>query len=122
MYFPFTLVIILSHIHVSSCFADSSVVAVDSRVSYRSEDPTVGGGTLAAFYGMTGANLDVSQYMNETSEVYAEMIEIAAGIRAVLEDPSFTMIGENIDIIRDAFVESTGKGQPWQVRVPSFHE
>jgi hypothetical protein len=43
------------------------------------------------------------------------MNTVAAAVRAILENSTFTMIGEDISILRDAFTTSKDAGKPWQI-------
>lgn len=93
----------------------ATFVTFDTRLSHRSKDPTLNSNTWGAFFPFGTANMDVSQYSNESSPVYDEMIATAAGVAAVLESDEFTLIGQDQDILRKHFEASAKAGQPWQI-------
>jgi alkaline phosphatase D len=93
----------------------ATIVAIDTRVSHRSEDPTVNSNTWGSFFPLATAYTDVSQYTNESSPVFAEIREVAEGVHATLDSDEYTMIGEDIQILKDNFEASKSSGQTWQI-------
>jgi hypothetical protein len=120
----------------------ATIVAFDTRITHRSMAPTLAGASKSialpflltyleswshlfllfystdwnAFFPFATAHTDVSQYMNQSSTSYEEMMTIAESIRERLEDPDVTMIGESKDtILKEAFAASKAAGKPWQI-------
>ena len=93
----------------------ATIVTFDTRVSHRSEDPTINSSTWGAFFPFATANTDVTQYRNESSQAYLDMLEVAAGVASLLESDEYTMIGDDINILRTNLQASKDAGQPWQI-------
>ena len=93
----------------------ATIVTFDTRISHRSKDPTINSNNWGAFFPFATANTDVSKYENATSPVVQELMTVAEGVHQVLDSDNFTLIGEDIQVLKEAFKESTDKGQPWQI-------
>eukprot|EP00977_Amphora_coffeiformis_P009290 scaffold2103_cov185-Amphora_coffeaeformis.AAC.35 len=93
----------------------ATIVTFDTRMSHRSEDPTIGGSTWGAFFPFATSNKDVTQYSNQSSQAYTDMLDVAADVASLLESEEYTMIGEDIDILRTNLQASKDAGQPWQI-------
>jgi phosphodiesterase/alkaline phosphatase D-like protein len=93
----------------------ATIVAFDTRISHRSQEPTLAGATWGSFFGLAGTETDINQYLNTSSDAYDAMIEAADSVRVLQEDPSFTMIGDDIQTLETAFSQSKAAGQPWQI-------
>lgn len=93
----------------------ATFVTFDTRISHRSKDPTLNSGTTSLFLEFASTNMDVSQYSNESSPVYAKLQQVASGVQKLLENPELTMIGDDLNYLQEAFSESKKKGQTWQI-------
>ena len=71
----------------------ASIVAVDTRITDRSKEPTLGSG-FADFAGYAYANANVSAYYDTDSEVRQTFELIAAGAYNKYWNPEYTMVGE----------------------------
>lgn len=99
----------------------ASFVAVDTRVSRRSREPTLlhesgstGLWTLENFVPFCSANLNTSAYAEPPLD--DELFAVKETILAVMNDPEFTQISEEQkDFIIDTFSNSKAAGKPWQV-------
>jgi alkaline phosphatase D len=95
----------------------ATFVGFDTRISHRSEEPTLNSNTWEGFFPLAATYPDVAEYRNESSPAYTMMIDQAEATRLVQENETFTLIGESIEILRENFASSKEKGQPWQVWV-----
>lgn len=93
----------------------ATFMTFDTRVSYRSEDPTVGQGPLDSFGVLAATYTNVSEYSDPATEAYAEFQKAANEEIAIQYDPQYSMIGDYIDLLRDTFGNSTEAGKPWQI-------
>mmetsp|Transcript_7305 Transcript_7305/g.13866 ORF Transcript_7305/g.13866 Transcript_7305/m.13866 type:complete len:109 (-) Transcript_7305:1171-1497(-) len=77
----------------------ASIVALDTRVTKRSMEPTLAS-VFADFAGFAFINSNMTAYYDPTSEVRQTFEAIAHGTKERMNDPSFTMIGEdNVDLV-----------------------
>lgn len=77
----------------------ASIVALDTRVTKRSMEPTLAS-VFADFAGYAFSNLNMTSYYDPTSEVRQTFEEISRGTKERINDPSFTMIGdENVELV-----------------------
>eukprot|EP00522_Entomoneis_paludosa_P017475 CAMPEP_0172452040 /NCGR_PEP_ID=MMETSP1065-20121228/9817_1 /TAXON_ID=265537 /ORGANISM="Amphiprora paludosa, Strain CCMP125" /LENGTH=52 /DNA_ID=CAMNT_0013204027 /DNA_START=6 /DNA_END=161 /DNA_ORIENTATION=+ len=51
----------------------ATFVAFDTRISYRSEEPTLAAATWGPFFPLAGSETDLSQYLNTSSAAYETM-------------------------------------------------
>lgn len=97
----------------------ATIVAFESRVSYRSEEPTLSS-VFEEFAAFAENNTNVTQYGEEGSPVKEELDAVAANVRAKMWDPSFTMVGEgSVSLLEDKFRTSKMDGKPWQIFLSS---
>jgi hypothetical protein len=59
------------------------------------------------------ATTNVSRYSE--SPLKEQFAAIAASVQAEVNNPNYTMIGENIQVLRNAFSASKAAGKPWQI-------
>jgi len=95
----------------------ATFVSFETRISYRSRDPTLNSNTLsdARIIDFAEKYDNVEAYEDPDSEEYAELQIVAAALNATLWDPEYTMIGENINILSKVFSESKAYGVTWQI-------
>jgi phosphodiesterase/alkaline phosphatase D-like protein len=93
----------------------ATIVAVDTRISYRSKEPTLQQFPLYDFLRVILLHRDVREYANPSSQAYKAIMRVAKKSKGKQNDPKLTMIGKNIEIIRSAFADSKTNGQPWQI-------
>lgn len=67
------------------------------------------------YFGAAYANATISAYMDQTTPIGAALKDAAEKAKAFGENPSSTMIGANINVLRDAWQASTDAGKTWQV-------
>jgi hypothetical protein len=67
------------------------------------------------FAAVTFSNTNVSSYADPTTQAYAALSALAVESNALINDPKYTMIGENINILKDSFQASKDAGKPWQI-------
>ena len=70
---------------------------------------------IGAFLGPAGSFRNVTAYYDRNSEAYAAFAQAAASNEAFGNDPEKSIIGENIEILRFAWDESTAAGKTWQI-------
>jgi hypothetical protein len=73
----------------------ATVVAVDTRLTARSKEPSVFD-TFSKFADFAMNETDVASYYNESSPARQRIDEIAEEVRAIQTNPKYTMIGENL--------------------------
>ena len=73
----------------------ASIVAVDTRITDRSKDPTLAN-VINEFVVYAENNLNISAYYDEESEVRKTFENIAADVQADMNNPAFTMVGDEI--------------------------
>jgi alkaline phosphatase D len=95
----------------------ATFVGFDTRISHRSAEPTLNSNTWEGFFPLAATYTNVAEYRNESSPAYAMMIEQAEVTRLLQENETFTLIGDNIEVLRQAFESSKERGQPWQIWV-----
>jgi len=93
----------------------ATIVTFDTRVTHRSEEPTLNSSTWGSFFPFATTNKDVSQYSNQSSSAYTEMLNVATEVAKILENEEYEMIGDNVDILRTNLQASKDAGQPWQI-------
>ena len=77
----------------------ASIVAVDTRVTDRSMEPTLAS-VFNDFAGYAFVNTNMTAYYDNNSEVRKTFELIAKGTKERMNDPSFTMIGDNnLDLV-----------------------
>jgi PhoD-like phosphatase len=119
----------------------ATVVVFDTRVSYRSKIPTLAScksvhletkryapcfsqfhcsQSMSIFsfsvfspFGVAFASTNVSQY--NQSPLREQFAAIAASVQLEVNNPNYTMIGDNIQILRNAFSNSKAAGKTWQI-------
>lgn len=93
----------------------ASFVAVDTRISGRSAEPTLGSAfdSFAAYaYGET----NMTAYYDSNSEVKQTFDYLGALVQTEMENPEYEMVGEeNTKLIMDVFEDSTNNGKVWQI-------
>lgn len=118
----------------------ASLVVFDTRISYRSKEPTLANRKLLLHheimhaavlllctdkyccyvrldflpFGLLAATNDnVTKYSE--SPLKEQFAAIAESINEEIYNPSYTMIGEYISVLRDVFQESKAAGKTWQI-------
>lgn len=116
----------------------ATLVVFDTRITDRSKEPTTGSREslyryylpfvyeafslnlfahyftdFLPFVRLSIANTDVDQYSE--SPLKENITAIADDIRAEIMNPEYSLIGENIEILREAFQNSKAAGKPWQI-------
>lgn len=84
----------------------ATVVAVDTRLTARSKEPSVTD-TFSKFADFAMNETDVASYYNESSPARQRIDEIAEEVRANLTNPEYTMIGENLRNLVSACLNRT---------------
>lgn len=93
----------------------ASFVSVDTRITDRSAEPTLGS-AFTPFAGVAYGQLNISAYYDPTSEVNQVFADIGADLMATNANPEYTMVGEeNSKFIMDVFSESKAANKPWQI-------
>ena len=93
----------------------ASVVTLDSRISQRSAEPTLAS-VFGEFYGTAYVSTNISAYYDMESVERQTFESIAAGVKAKMEDPAFSMIGDTgKDVVLDVFEKSKAASKPWQI-------
>lgn len=115
----------------------ATVMAVDSRLSGRSKEPTLYS-TLTPFQQLLVNETDIDAYYNLSSPVRQEIDKVAEAVMANLSNPEYTMLGETLrNLVRpvfmsylssratltvifanqvlDTFKKSKEAGKPWQI-------
>jgi phosphodiesterase/alkaline phosphatase D-like protein len=72
----------------------ASIVAVDTRLTDRSKDPSIASTVFNEFAGYAYSNTNISAYYDEASEVRQTFESIAAGVKMEAWNPNYTMVGE----------------------------
>jgi alkaline phosphatase D len=67
------------------------------------------------YFGAAYGNTNISSYTDATTPIGATLKDAAAKAKAFGENPNSTMIGANIDVLRDAWQASKDAGKTWQV-------
>ena len=67
------------------------------------------------YFGAAYVNSSVALYTDPTTEIGATMQAAADKAKAFGENPDFTMIGDNINVLRDAWQASKDAGKTWQI-------
>lgn len=93
----------------------ATVVTFDTRISHRSKEPTLNSSTFGPFFSVAGASNNVVDYSDVSNPLFDQLQTTAATVKAGLEDPQYTMIGPDIEFLRDSFKSSAEAGQPWQI-------
>jgi alkaline phosphatase D len=93
----------------------ATFVSVDTRITDRSEEPTLGS-AFNPFAGYAYGQTNMSSYYDPNSEVAQTFEVIGAGILEANANPEFTMVGEdNFDFIMDVFADSKAEDKTWQI-------
>jgi hypothetical protein len=69
--------------------------------------------SVFAPFGLAFASTNVSLY--NQSPLREQFAAIAANVQLEVNNPNYTMIGENIQVLRNAFSASKAAGKPWQI-------
>jgi len=93
----------------------ATFITFDTRISYRSEDPTVGSGPLDSFGVFAFTYDNVTEYADPDSEVNAALLATAQTELDRQNDPQYTMIGDYMSLLRDTFQASADADKPWQI-------
>lgn len=93
----------------------ASIVAVDTRITGRSKEPTLDN-TFSPFAAAAFSAFNISAYYDKESEVRKSIDTIAESTKKEMSNPNYTMIGEeNRNLILDTFEKSKADGKPWQI-------
>jgi len=93
----------------------ATVLAVDSRLSGRSKEPTLYS-TVTPFQDALVNYTDVDAYYNLSSPARQKIDEVAEAVMANLTSPEYTMLGDNLrNSILDTFQNSKDAGKTWQI-------
>lgn len=92
----------------------ATIVALDTRISHRSEELT-GKDTLTDFVPLSLRFRNAESYNDTSSRANRAITELAQELQATMDNPAYTMIGEDMEIIRTNFEKSKAAGQPWQI-------
>lgn len=84
----------------------ASIVAIDTRVTSRSMEPTLAS-VFNDFAGFAFGNTNMSAYYDPNSEIRQTFDTIASGTKDRMNDPSFTMIGEDNFQLVSVFISYT---------------
>jgi hypothetical protein len=68
---------------------------------------------LTAFFPLAFNNTNVTAYREQP--LLGIFQQNAAALKAELNNPNYTQIGKNIDVLRAAFSASKAAGKPWQI-------
>jgi PhoD-like phosphatase len=93
----------------------ATFVGFDTRISHRSEDPTINSNTITSFLFLALRYKHLARFSRDGSWPRRRLLKLANDVHKKLDDPSFTMIGKNIEILRSNFARSKSSGQPWQI-------
>jgi len=93
----------------------ATFVRFDTRISYRTKQPTGSGDFVDAFEAPAVQYFNISAYSDPSTPEYAAFSEVATSVRNQIHDPSNAIAGENIHILRDAWQASTNAGKTWQI-------
>jgi len=92
----------------------ATFVTFDTRVTARSAEPTLA--SVFAEFGAAYVWNNVTAYFDETSVEKQTFDGVAASVKAKINDPQFSMIGEEqTDFLQDVFKKSKKSGKPWQI-------
>ena len=75
----------------------------------------VGAFLFKVFDFFPGAFTEKNAYRYDRSPLREEFAADAAAVQAEIYNPNYTMIGENIEVLRNAFSESKKAGKTWQI-------
>ena len=93
----------------------ASFVSVDTRITDRSAEPTLGS-AFNDFAGYAYGQTNISSYYDPTSEVKQTFDAIALGMNATMWNPEYTMVGEhNAKFLMDTFAQSKAANKTWQI-------
>lgn len=93
----------------------ATFITLDTRISYRSQDPTVGSGPLDSFGFVASMYPNVSAYSDPNSEESAAILNATKSELARQYDPQFSLIGAYMDVLAEVFSDSAKAGKPWQI-------
>jgi phosphodiesterase/alkaline phosphatase D-like protein len=93
----------------------ATFVGFDTRISHRSVDPTLGSPTFLSFALLALRYTNLDKFLTNGTKAQKKLLEVANSVQKTLEDPSYTMIGENIETLRSNFTQSKALAQPWQI-------
>lgn len=91
----------------------ATFVGFDTRISYRSKDPTLG--SYFNFFAAAFGNTDVASYKDPATAIGVAMQSAADKAKAFGANPDSTLIGGNINVLRDAWQASKDAGKTWQI-------